>query len=107
MEHNYAPAYSDDWGWWEVVWGGSGVAGAVWFARGFDTAIQALWLPWYPLPYMDTKVKEQKGLLGWAHEECGVSLFSESPDPRPTSKNTQLTLCVCVQQSQPKTAQIS
>lgn len=81
-----APAYSD---------GGAGLgggksirAGAVWFARGFDTAIQAPWLPWYPPPYMDIEVKEQKRLLGWAHEECGVSLFSENPDLGPASKNT-------------------
>lgn len=70
-------------GWGEVS------TGAVWFARGFDTAIQAPWLPWYPLPYMDIEVKEQKRLLGWVHEECGV-LLRKKTDLGPASKNTKI-----------------
>ena len=45
---------------------------------------------------MDTEVKEQKRLLGWAHEECGVSLFSERSDLGPASKNTRINP-VCAQ----------
>lgn len=33
-------------------------------AQGFDTAIQALWLPWHQLPYMDIGVKEQRVCCG-------------------------------------------
>lgn len=58
-------------------------------AQGFDTAIQALWLPWHRMPYKASGVKEHG--VGCCHthtrththiqKECLAACFP--PDPRP------------------------
>lgn len=48
-----------------VCRGGGGSLCVCVCSQGFDTAIQALWLPWCRLPYMAIGVKEQREWAVW------------------------------------------